>query len=290
MAKLRYKNAFIDGQEYKIPFVIFNEDKKETLLVTGGIDGDEYAGIKAAYNLINVLEKFKSDYRIIVVPLVNFFGYKANVSHNPIDGKYPKHIYPGKKNGTSSEQIIYELEEFINQSFLWVDLHSGSTDESLKPFIWTWKTKNKIVNEIILSKLHFFPNENIIYQKKSIKKVEELAKRNISYVMLESGELGKENKEDILRHVEWVEKILLKKTKQDPVFVYENVQFFKLKNSTEWMPKVSPGRINAKEVIGYLDTKAIVSNKLGLILYMKKNMIMSKNSEFLAIAYDKIKI
>ncbi len=290
MTKLRYKNSVIDGQEINIPFAIINEKKSKSILITGGIDGDEYVGIKAAFKLINDLDKIKSEYRIIIVPLVNVFGNKIGVSHNPFDGKYPKYIYPGKKDGTSSEQLIYQLEEFINECFLWIDLHSGSTEEKLNPFIWTWKTKNKNINEITRSFLSNLSNENIIYQDKSIRKIEELAKRNISYLMLESGELGKENINDILKHVDWVKKIISKKSTQGPLSVYKKVQFYKFKNSEMWKPEINPGKINEEKLVGILGKKKIISNKSGLLLYMKKSMILKKDTELFAIAYEKVKI
>jgi predicted deacylase len=54
---LKTQNLFIDEMEYKIPVIVFNKRKRKTILITAGIDGDEYAGIKAAYKLINKFKK-----------------------------------------------------------------------------------------------------------------------------------------------------------------------------------------------------------------------------------------
>lgn len=284
---LHSQSFYIDGEEINIPIAIFNEGKKRTILITGGIDGDEYSGTRAAYELIENFKKLKSDYRLIIIPIVNIYGNKDGVSHNPRDGKFPKYIYPGKHNGSSSEQLIFQLGFFISQSFLWVDLHSGSTNEKLKPFIWTWKTKNKKVNDITKSFLSNFSDDEIIYQKDSASKTEELAKRNISYLMLESGELGEEKAEAIGKHNEWLKKIIAGKFSIDNPAVYRKVKFYKSKIKGKWKPKLLPGYISEKKLVGLVEDKEIFTDQEGLILYIKKPMFVEKGEELFAVAYVK---
>ena len=50
---LDFKRVIIDGESVKLPVAILNEDKEKTILITAGIDGDEYAGIDAANILID---------------------------------------------------------------------------------------------------------------------------------------------------------------------------------------------------------------------------------------------
>lgn len=280
------QTIFIDGEELSIPIAILNKKKRKTILITAGIDGDEYAGIEAAYRLINDFEKLKTDYRLIIIPLVNIFGNKEGVSHNPRDGRYPKYIYPGKKNGSSSEQLIFHLDKFISQSFLWIDLHSGSKDERLNPFIWIWQTKNKNINDFTLSSISNFQNDEIIYQKNSFKKVEELAKRNIAYIMFESGELGEKKEDSIKKHIDWVKKIVIGKTNSKNHQVYRKVKFYKANKNGAWQPKLFPGKIDQEKLAGLIEEKEITSQK-GLIIYIKEPKPVEKREEIFAVAYDK---
>lgn len=280
------KSVMIDGESIQIPVAILNEDKEKTILITAGIDGDEYAGIDAANILINSFSKFKSDYRVIIFPLVNIFGNKEGVSYNPKDGKFPKFIYPGKSNGSSSEQLIFYLDKFINQSFLWIDLHSGSSDEMLTPFIWTWETKNKKVNNLTLSFLSSFSEDIIIYQKNPTKKVERLAKRNIAYIMLESGELGKKSEEYTKMHLEWIRKIISGPKEIQRINVYRKVKFYQVNKNGFWQPKMAPGTIEQDTSVGLHEERKLFSRE-GLILYIKKSMKLKKGEEVFATAFDK---
>ncbi len=275
----------IDGENLDFPVVILNQEKKKTILITAGVDGDEYAGIVAAKRLVEILEKIKCEYRLIIIPVVNVFGNKEGVSFNPRDGKFPKYIYPGKINGTSSEKLLFCLDKYISQSFLWIDLHSGSNDEMLKPFIWTWKSKNKNVNERLISFVSTLKNEQLIYQKKSIRKIDELAKKDIAYIMLESGELGREDEEYITKHIEWVKEIITRKPVDEKIKIYQNVEFYRANKNGLWQPNVIPETIDEEKIVGTLENKKIKSRK-GLIIYIKKQMVLKKGEEIFATAYE----
>jgi len=52
------------------------------------MDGDEYAGISAAYQLIEEFSHTPFRGSIIIVPIVNMPGFIAQTSENPEDGKF----------------------------------------------------------------------------------------------------------------------------------------------------------------------------------------------------------
>src|SRR3989344_9294675 len=89
----------------------------KTIVITAGIDGDEYAGIEAAYELIRIYSKQSFSGRLVIIPVVNIPGFEEAVSYNPLDKKYPKYIYPGKKNGSSTERLLYWLStNFVSKA------------------------------------------------------------------------------------------------------------------------------------------------------------------------------
>ena len=175
------------------------------VLITAGIDGDEYDGIEAAKSLIN---NYRGDIPITVIPIVNIAGYQAKISQNPLDGKLPKNIYPGSRYGSSSNQLIAELSKHTVGVELWVDLHGGATDEHLNPFVWAQKTNNTIVDQRTTGLISRLKTTSLYTNSTTLPPAPALAKHNTSYIMLESGELGLPTKRNTQRHVDWVGTVL----------------------------------------------------------------------------------
>lgn len=157
------------------------------VLITAGMHGDELSSIKAAKSLI---ETYHGNIPITVIPILNIAGYHASVSHNPLDNKDPIHIYPGSPWGSSSSRLMYEVFKFTKGKKLWIDLHGGAKDEYLKPFIWAPD------NYPVLSHL------------KGRILVEPSFKRDLPYLILESGELGQIDNMSIALHLSWIKQVL----------------------------------------------------------------------------------
>ncbi|MCX6820164.1 MAG: succinylglutamate desuccinylase/aspartoacylase family protein [Candidatus Adlerbacteria bacterium] len=108
-----------------------------TLLVTAGLDGDEYAGIEAAYAAAEKYSDGNFSGRLIILPLVNMPGFEAGVSHNPLDKKFPKYCIPGRAHGSPTERLMYYIVQTCARSaVLWLDLHSGARDEITTSCLW----------------------------------------------------------------------------------------------------------------------------------------------------------
>jgi predicted deacylase len=143
--------------------------QKSRVLITAGIDGDEYAGIQIAKNLIKT---YNLPVPITIIPVVNLAGYQAKNSYNPLDGRYPKHIFPGSPFGSSSSALIYKLSKYTKGVDLWIDLHCGATGETLIPFAWAAE-----------------PYPALSYLDTRVL-VEKSVDKKIPYVMLEGAELS----------------------------------------------------------------------------------------------------
>ena len=187
------------------PFEVWHSHAKEKprVLVTAGVDGDEYAGIEAAKQLINNYKITPPKVPITIIPIVNLAGYHAKTSQNPLDNRYPKHIYPGSHFGTSSSKLMWQLSKYVEGVELWLDLHGGAGDEHLNPFVWADKTGNPKVDTLtisLLSKLH----ARTVYSQNTLKPSAILGRRNTSYLILESGEMDKTTKVAVDNHLTWV--------------------------------------------------------------------------------------
>lgn len=182
----------------------------KTLLVTAGMDGDEYAGMCAAFRLVETFQDKAFSGRLIVVPLINQPGYEAGLSENPIDHKFPKHIFPGRALGSASERLMHWLTTtFVSEANAWHDMHGGAHDEHLRPFLWVSKTRNATMDELTQNLLRTTSAQTVLQERaKFFSKERQLAKRGCWFVLAESGELGEQKAEDIERHVRWVKETM----------------------------------------------------------------------------------
>lgn len=178
-----------------------------TLLVTAGVDGDEYAGIEAATQLVAAYEKTPFTGRLIIVPIVNTAGFAAETSFNPEDGKYPKYMGVGKKNGTASQKLMHWLTATYGiHAHVWMDLHGGSMTEVLTPFAAHWKTGKKDVDARGADIIAHISVEHVLHERALLfGSARYLAQHGCAYILTESGERGAREKKAIAAHIDWVE-------------------------------------------------------------------------------------
>jgi predicted deacylase len=176
-----------------------------TLVVTAGMDGDEYAGIEAARALADRFADRQFAGTLRIVPVVNVAGFAAGTSRNPVDGRFPKHLFPGNPQGSDSEQLIHAFASGpLVGADAWLDLHGGASDEHLRPFLWAWRTGVADVDALIERFVAVSGAERAIIERAGWRsKPRKLSRMGCAYVMAESGELGKREPADIARHVAW---------------------------------------------------------------------------------------
>ncbi len=99
-----------------------------TILLTGGVHGDEYEGPAAIHHLFNTLDLRQLRGCLIGLPIVNMASYRARARSSPVDGVDLNRTFPGTTAGQPS--LSYRLAHHIFTTFvepcdLLVDLHSG---------------------------------------------------------------------------------------------------------------------------------------------------------------------
>jgi hypothetical protein len=158
------------GLSPDIPVHLFagNEDGP-TLLVQGAIHGGEIIGSIAILNFIQNLDPKKIRGNVIVVPVVNRVGFELGERGSRIDGKDISRLFPGKKNGSVSDQVAYiYFEEVIKQANVMVDFHAGartayeryvlfSAEEDPNNPTPLEQTRRKLVVAFGLDQAAFFP-------------------------------------------------------------------------------------------------------------------------------------
>lgn len=98
-----------------------------TLLVQGAIHGGEVIGSIAILNFVGNLDPKTMKGNVIAVPVVNRAGFELGERGSRVDNKDISRLFPGKKDGSVSDQIAYVYyNEVIKQSHIMIDFHAGA--------------------------------------------------------------------------------------------------------------------------------------------------------------------
>jgi len=157
----------------KIEVPIIVERAKEdgpTLLITGGIHGNEVNGIEIVRQLVSKGYNKPQRGMVICIPVVNIFGFLNKTREFP-DGRDLNRVFPGSLRGSLASRFAYHIiKEISPLAEYCIDYHTGGDsrfnapqirvsqgdDESMKlaevfgcPFILQSKNKEKSFRETL---------------------------------------------------------------------------------------------------------------------------------------------
>lgn len=294
-------SSFLTEKPHKLNAIeLLGATPGKTLLITAGMDGDEYTGIAAAQKCIQRFSSRSFSGKIIIIPIVNMPGFTNESSHNPNDGMFPKMVFPGNIRGSSTEQMIAALVPYTLQSDCWLDLHSGAITEGLNPFLWLHKTEQHETRTFIETVVKKSIAEHVVIESCSKgTKAARLAKHGCLYIVAESGSRGNRNAIDVERHIRWTEEIMshlgmtnehIPERKASHVMC--RVRYVIAPHDGIWNPSLSgAATIQKHEIIGTAHTiqgakpKTIPSPVAGYRLWWKETMRMKKGDVLCAIGY-----
>ena len=111
-----------------IPIAVINGGDGPTVLMTGGVHGDEYEGPIVLNDLIRTLQPEKVKGRLIILPCANAPALKAGGRTSPIDSHNMARDFPGKHFGSPTEQITaYIHSTLFPLANFYMDLHAGGS-------------------------------------------------------------------------------------------------------------------------------------------------------------------
>jgi predicted deacylase len=98
-----------------------------TLVVTGGVHGDEYEGPAAVHALFAGLEPARLRGRVLGVPVANMAAWQARARVTPADGGNLNRVFPGDRGMEGPTRALAEaiFEGLVRLADALVDLHSG---------------------------------------------------------------------------------------------------------------------------------------------------------------------
>lgn len=106
-------------------FIFRGKADGPSLLLTGGIHGDEINGIEVVRRLINEDSLMPERGMVIAIPLVNVYGFIFNSRTLP-DGKDLNRCFPGSPNGSLANRLAHiVMREILPHADCGVDFHTG---------------------------------------------------------------------------------------------------------------------------------------------------------------------
>ena len=118
----------------EIPIYVFKNGKGPTLLLTGGVHGDEYEGQIAISRLAQTLDVKKLKGRLILIPAVNMPAALNATRLSPIDGRDMNRCFPGNPKGTFSEMLAHFIDsKVLPHVDVSVDMHTAGHSADCVP-------------------------------------------------------------------------------------------------------------------------------------------------------------
>lgn len=128
----------VPGGNDAIPVTLVNGARPgNTVVILSGIHGGEYAGIETAIRLAAELRPEELSGAVILAHPVNTPAFYARRQYiYPPDGKNLNRMFPGRTDGSPSEQVAAAISEHLfRQADFVMDLHGGDIHEGLAPFV-----------------------------------------------------------------------------------------------------------------------------------------------------------
>ena len=118
----------------EIPVYVFKNGSGPTLLLTGGVHGDEYEGQIAVSRLAQTLRPEELSGRLILLPAVNLPAALNATRTSPIDGRDLNRCFPGNPAGTFSEMLAHFIDSrIVPLADAAVDLHTAGHSADCTP-------------------------------------------------------------------------------------------------------------------------------------------------------------
>ncbi|HEY9117870.1 MAG TPA: succinylglutamate desuccinylase/aspartoacylase family protein [Roseivirga sp.] len=106
-----------------------------TLLLSGGLHGDEINGTEIVRRIIEKDQHKPKVGTVICIPIINMFGF-INFSRYVPDGKDVNRSFPGNKNGSLASRVAHYLtNNIIPKIDVGLDFHTGGADRTNYPQI-----------------------------------------------------------------------------------------------------------------------------------------------------------
>lgn len=125
-----------------------------TVVLTGGIHGDEYEGQIVLRELAAAIAPHEVSGRIIIIPSLNFPASQAGRRIAAADGKNMNRVFPGNASGSPTERLAAILgEKMLALADLLVDVHAGGRDATVVPMLFGFSSPRCRIDPATLTRI-----------------------------------------------------------------------------------------------------------------------------------------
>jgi len=150
--------GFIDdlGNSGHLPICIINgKTLGPVFTIIAGVHGYEYPPIIATQKILKEINPEELKGTLIIIPIANMASFFTRTPFiNPQDQKNLNNAFPGKKEGSITEQMaLFITKNIITVSDVFLDIHGGDAPEDLLPFVCYYDNKKKPKQTALAKKL-----------------------------------------------------------------------------------------------------------------------------------------
>ncbi len=125
--------TYADGTQIQnAVHIVAGIEEGPTLYIQAAVHGDEVNGIEVLRRVITSLDPQQLHGVLIAVPVANGPGFVLRQRRHPTDKEDMNRVWPGKIDGSVSQQTAYNLyNQAIRHAQYVVDLHTASSNQQL---------------------------------------------------------------------------------------------------------------------------------------------------------------
>ncbi|HYW34084.1 MAG TPA: succinylglutamate desuccinylase/aspartoacylase family protein [Balneolaceae bacterium] len=267
-----------------------------TLLLTGGIHGNEINGVEIIRQLItkDLITPVKGS--IIAIPLVNIYGFIQKQRDLP-DGKDINRSFPGSKGGSLARLVANTLmKEIIPHIDFGIDFHTGS--DALANYPQIRCMLNNQQNRKLAEAFSAPVTVNSPFIDQSFRQAAQKEGKQI--LVFETGEAQRFDKsgirEGISGTLRLMKKLGMRSYKVEPAKtdIYKKRTWIRADYAGLFHPQKKLGsKVEKEQVIGHISDPfgrewfKVESSQTGRIIGINKASIIHKGDALMHIAYDK---
>ncbi|MEW2396149.1 succinylglutamate desuccinylase/aspartoacylase family protein [Streptomyces sp. NPDC046862] len=190
-----------------IPLTLVNGTRPgPRVVITAGVHGGEFTPVDAAARLATLLEPDEVRGQVIVCPVANPPAvYEGRLNVSPVDGVNINRVFPGDPDGGPTERLAAWLfAHLIDGADVYIDLHCGGIDQVLRDFVGYRLTGDPDLDKATAELAGSFGVEDVILGMKAEggNSHAAAARRGISAVLVEVGQLGQRDGATARRRVD----------------------------------------------------------------------------------------